>query len=53
VEIRKQLFDKELGSKLLYLTELQDLVGQRQEILVQQSRYSEAGAAVAALVETR
>jgi hemolysin D len=53
VEIRKQLFDKELGSRLLYLTELQDLVGQRQEILVQQSRYSEAGAAVAALVETR
>ena len=53
VEIRKLLFDKELGSKLLYLTELQDLIGQRQEILVQQSRYSEAGAAVAALVETR
>ena len=53
VEIRKQLFNKELGSKILYLTDLQDLVGQRQEILVQQSRYSETDAAIAALVETR
>src|SRR5262245_28499108 len=53
VEIRKYLFNKELGSKLIYLTELQDLVGQQQEILVQQSRYSEAEAAIAALLETR
>ena len=53
VEIRQQLFNKELGSKLLYLTELQDLVGQRQEIRVQHSRYSEADAAIASLVETR
>ena len=53
VAIREHLFNKELGSKLLYLTELQDLVGQRQEILVQQSRYSETDAAIAALVETR
>jgi hemolysin D len=53
VEIRKYLFNKELGSKLAYLTELQDLVGQQQEILVQQSRYGEAGAAIAALLETR
>jgi hemolysin D len=53
VEIRRYLFNKELGSKLLYLSELQDLVGQRQEILVQQSRYGEAEAAIAALVETR
>src|SRR5437762_2490383 len=29
VEIRKQMFNKELGSRLVYLTELQDLVGQR------------------------
>ena len=53
VAIREHLFNKELGSKLQYLTELQDLVGQRQEILVQQSRYSETDAAIAALVETR
>lgn len=53
VEIRKQLFNKELGSKLLYLTELQDLVGQRQEIAIQESRQREADAAVAGLKETR
>lgn len=53
VEIREQLFRKELGSKIIYLTELQELVGHRQEILVQQSRYAESDAAIAALVETR
>jgi hemolysin D len=53
VAIREHLFNRELGSKLLYLTELQDLVGQQQEILVQQSRYNETDAAIAALVETR
>jgi hemolysin D len=53
VAIREHLFNRELGSKLLYLSELQDLVGQQQEILVQQSRYSETDAAIAALVETR
>jgi hemolysin D len=53
VAIREHLFNRELGSKLLYLTELQDLVGQQQEILVQQSRYNEIDAAIAALVETR
>jgi len=53
VDIRKYLFNKELGSKLIYLTELQDLVGQQQEIVVQQSRYREAEAAIAALLETR
>lgn len=53
VEIREQLFNKELGSKLTYLTELQDLVGQRQEILIQESRYSETDAAIAVLTETR
>jgi hemolysin D len=53
VEIREQLMQKELGSKLTYLTELQDLVGQRQEILIQESRKGEASAAIAALAETR
>ncbi|MDQ8728035.1 HlyD family type I secretion periplasmic adaptor subunit [Bradyrhizobium sp. LHD-71] len=53
VEIREQLFQRELGSKLTYLTELQDFVGQQQEILVQESRYSEADAAIAVLIETR
>ncbi len=53
VDIREQLFQKELGSKITYLTELQELVGQKQDIRVQQSRYAETDAAVAALVETR
>jgi hemolysin D len=53
VEVRKYLYDKELGSKLTYLTEYQDFVGQQQELLVQKSRYREAEAAVAALTETR
>src|SRR5215469_1976561 len=53
VDVRKYLADKELGSKIQYLTELQDLVGQQQDLLVQQSRYREADAAVAALAETR
>nr|WP_271585190.1 HlyD family type I secretion periplasmic adaptor subunit [Bradyrhizobium sp. CCBAU 45389] len=53
VEIREQLYQKELGSKLLYLTEYQELLGQRQEILVQQSRFGEADAAIGVLVESR
>ncbi|MEP6983892.1 MAG: biotin/lipoyl-binding protein, partial [Sphingomicrobium sp.] len=53
VDIRKRMFNKELGSKLVYLTELQDLLGQRQEILVQESRLSEGESAIAALAETR
>lgn len=53
VEIRETLFQKELGSKVTYLTELQDLVGQRQDILVQEKRGTETNAAVAALTETR
>jgi hemolysin D len=53
VDVRKQLYDKALGSKLTYLTEYQDYVGQQRELLVQKSRYHEAEAAVAALTETR
>lgn len=53
VDLRKYLFDKELGSKLLYLTELQELVGQKQDVLIQRSRHGETNAAIAALVETR
>jgi hemolysin D len=53
VEIREQLVEKQLVSKITYLTELQELVAQQQEILVQESRYNEADAGVAALMETR
>jgi hemolysin D len=37
----------------VYLSDFQDLVGQQQDLLVQKSRYREADAAVAALVEAR
>ena len=53
VDIRKYLYEKDLGSKLTYLTEYQDLVGMQQEALVQKSKFQEADAAVAALTETR
>ncbi len=53
VNVRKYLTERELGSKLQYLTDLQELVGQQQDLLVQKSRYREASEAVAALVETR
>jgi hemolysin D len=53
VDLRKGLYDKELGSKLLYLTELQDLVAQQQEELVQKSRYQEVDAAIAAIGKAR
>ena len=53
VEIRQQLFQKELGSKLTYLTEQQEYVAQQQEITVMQRRSGEADAAIAVLMETR
>ena len=53
VEIRKYLFDKDLGSKVVWLTDYQDLIGLQQEVLVQKSKFQEADAAVAALIETR
>lgn len=53
VEIRKYLFEKDLGSKIVYLTDYQDLVSMQQDLLVQKSRYQEADAALAALTETR
>src|SRR4029077_14547139 len=53
VEIRKYLYDKDLGSKIVWLTDHQELVGMQQEVLVQKSKLQEAEAAVAALVETR
>jgi hemolysin D len=52
-DVRKYLFSRELGSKITYLTDLQELVGQQQDSLVQQSKYAEAQAAIATLVESR
>ena len=53
VDIRKGLADKELVSKIVYLETLQQLVDQQQERRVQESRYHEAEAALAAIIETR
>jgi hemolysin D len=53
VDTRKYLFTRELGSKLLYLQEYQDLVGQQHELVVQKKRLTESDAAIAALVEAR
>lgn len=36
VEIRKYLYDKDLGSKIVWLTDYQELIGLQQEVLVQE-----------------
>jgi hemolysin D len=51
--MRKNLFDRDLGSKIAYLNELQDLIGQQNELLVQKSRRHEIDVAVSVLKETR
>lgn len=53
VNVRKFLYDKEIGSKITYLTELQDLVGQQHDVVVQQSKLREAEAAVAELGQAK
>src|SRR5258708_7991417 len=53
VDVRKTLMEHETGSKLIYIQTLQQLVEQQQERTVQQSKYQEAEAAVAAIKETR
>lgn len=53
VDVRKHLYDKALGTRLVYLTEFQELVGMKQDVGVQRSRLQEADAAIAALRETR
>jgi hemolysin D len=53
VDVRKYLYDKQVGTKIIYLTEFQDLVGQQHDVLVQQSRLREAEAAVAGLAQAK
>ena len=53
MNVRHYLYEREVGTKLTYLSEFQDLVGQQHERLVQQSRRREADAAIGALAETR
>jgi hemolysin D len=53
VEIRRELYNHETGSKVNYLEIMQAYVETKQELLVQRSRAKEAEAAVAALVESQ
>ena len=53
VDIRKNLMEKELTSKIVYYEILQLLVEQQEELSVQKSHLTEAEAAVAAIRETR
>lgn len=53
VDIRKGLVDKALASKVVYLSEYQELVGLQQDLNLQQSRLHEADAAIALLKETK
>jgi hemolysin D len=52
LNIRKALSDKELVSKIIYLETLHQLVDQQQDHKVQESRYREAEAALAAVIKT-
>jgi hemolysin D len=52
-DIRKDQFDRQVGSKIAYLENLQQLVDAQHERVVQQSRYRETEAALAALGESR
>ena len=51
VDVRKQLYDKALGSKLTYLSDLEELVGKQQDLKVQRSRHHETEEAIDALKE--
>jgi hemolysin D len=53
VDVRKYLSDTGLGSKLTYLTEYQDLIGQQQDLVIEESKLKEVDAATAALRETK
>ena len=49
----RHLSERELGSRLQYLADLQELTSQQQEVLVLRSRGTEAEAALSAIDETR
>jgi len=53
VDVRKYLFDKQIGSKLTFLSEAQELVGQQHDVAVQESRLREGDAAIAELGQVR
>lgn len=51
-DVRKTLFNKEIGAKLAYLDALQLLLEQQKDLALQRSRYQEASAALEALRES-
>ena len=51
VGVRKYLYDKELGSKITYLTDYQELISQQQDLIIQKSKLREAEAALEVLKE--
>jgi hemolysin D len=53
LEMRKILFDREIGSKLNYLDATQQLIESEKELTVQRHRLVEAEAALAAIAEQR
>jgi membrane fusion protein, hemolysin D len=53
VDIRKYLMEREVGSKVLYLQDLSQLVEQQKELGVQQGHLQEAEAGLAAIIATR
>lgn len=53
VDVRKYLFNKEVGLRVVYLENLTELVQQQKELDVQKSRLREAEAVVAGTIERR
>lgn len=53
VGVRRHLSERELGSRLQYLADLQELTSQQQEVLVLRRRSIEVGAALSAIDDTR
>jgi len=53
VDIRKELLDQGLASRMIYLETLQLLTENEQDHAIQKSRFAEADAALAAIIETR
>lgn len=51
VDIRQTLFEREIGSRLIYLQTLQQLVDQQKQLEVEKAHYRELDAAVAAISE--
>ncbi|MFO1080642.1 MAG: HlyD family type I secretion periplasmic adaptor subunit [Reyranellaceae bacterium] len=51
-DVRRTLYNKEIGAKLAYLDAQQQLLEQQKDLALQKSRYQEATAALAALRES-